>query len=311
MHITATVSSLQTFNWVTMQNQDWYAVLGILPDAEEVVVRAAYRALAQRYHPDRCTDQTADSTRRMAEINMAFAVIGNSASRAEYDKERSGSKQATFSADDDERFDAFDAAIKEVEERWRIAADVFPQIQADRLRLSQVSRSLSFAYVTTLLTTKSFANGSTIANQMEGVFLERFFGENRQIVEFAKTLIFENHREAARGLNRLVEILGSEVDPDLIISRIESQYGLVNLRQRKAAELQQIARIDALKNQVRRFGEFYDAKILAELLGFTIESKDRGFLRGYTVFVHRDGQTVLELSSQDAFKSWAKKNLCD
>ena len=71
-----------------MQNQDWYAVLGILPDAEEVVVRAAYRALAQRYHPDRCTDQPADSTRRMAEINMAFAVIGNSASRAKYDKVR-------------------------------------------------------------------------------------------------------------------------------------------------------------------------------------------------------------------------------
>lgn len=294
-----------------MQKHDWYAVLGILPDAEEVVVRSAYRALAQRYHPDRCTDQPADSTRRMAEINMAFAVIGNSASRAKYDKERSGSQQATFSADDDERFDAFDAAIEELEERWQIAVDIFPQIQVDRLRLSQISRSLSFAYVTTLLTTKSFANGSSIANQMEGVFLGRFFGENRQIVEFAKTLIFDNHRDAARALNRLVDVLGSEVDPNLIITRVESQYGLLDLRQRKATELQQIARIDGLKSKVQRYGEFYDAKILAELLGFTIESIDRGFLQGYKVLVHRDGQTVLELSSQDAFKRWAKENLCN
>ena len=145
---------------------------------------------------------------------------------------------------------------------------------------------------------------------MEGMFLGRFFGENRQIVEFAKTLIFDNHRDAARALNRLVDVLGSEVDPNLIISRIESQYGLLDLRKRKAEELQRIERIDGLKKQVKRYGEFYDAKILAELLGFTIESKDRGFLRGYTVFVYRDGQTVLELSSQDAFKLWAKENLC-
>ena len=33
---------------------DHYATLGVLPDAEDIVVRAAYRALAQRYHPDRC-----------------------------------------------------------------------------------------------------------------------------------------------------------------------------------------------------------------------------------------------------------------
>lgn len=32
---------------------DYYAALGILPDAEVVVVIAAYRALASLYHPDK------------------------------------------------------------------------------------------------------------------------------------------------------------------------------------------------------------------------------------------------------------------
>ena len=32
---------------------DYYAVLGVNPGAEDIVIRAAYKALAQRYHPDR------------------------------------------------------------------------------------------------------------------------------------------------------------------------------------------------------------------------------------------------------------------
>lgn len=32
--------------------QDYYSVLGVLPTADIIVIRAAYRALAQIYHPD-------------------------------------------------------------------------------------------------------------------------------------------------------------------------------------------------------------------------------------------------------------------
>ena len=30
-----------------------YEVLGLLPSAEDVVVKAAYKALAQKFHPDK------------------------------------------------------------------------------------------------------------------------------------------------------------------------------------------------------------------------------------------------------------------
>ncbi|MGI9227665.1 MAG: DnaJ domain-containing protein [Gammaproteobacteria bacterium] len=30
-----------------------YSTLGVTQDAEDVVIKAAYRALAQRYHPDK------------------------------------------------------------------------------------------------------------------------------------------------------------------------------------------------------------------------------------------------------------------
>ena len=33
--------------------KDYYLILGVLPDAQDVVIKAAYKALVQRYHPDR------------------------------------------------------------------------------------------------------------------------------------------------------------------------------------------------------------------------------------------------------------------
>ena len=56
---------------------DHYAILGILPDAEQVVVIAAYRALASLYHPDRWKGDLTEATRRMADINVAYATLGD------------------------------------------------------------------------------------------------------------------------------------------------------------------------------------------------------------------------------------------
>ncbi len=54
---------------------DYYAVLGVLPSADEVVIRAAYKALAQRYHPDKRNTDAPNSDQRMAELNEAYSVL--------------------------------------------------------------------------------------------------------------------------------------------------------------------------------------------------------------------------------------------
>ena len=66
-------------------DKDYYRVLDVLDDAEDIVIRAAYRALAQRYHPDKWEGDQAEATRRMAEINAAYAVLSDPAKRAAYD----------------------------------------------------------------------------------------------------------------------------------------------------------------------------------------------------------------------------------
>ena len=67
-------------------SKDYYATLGVLPSAEHYIVQAAYKALCKRFHPD--VYKGADAHERMAAINEAYEVLGDSSKRAEYDRRR-------------------------------------------------------------------------------------------------------------------------------------------------------------------------------------------------------------------------------
>ena len=64
---------------------DLYAELGVTPQAEPEVIRAAFRALARRYHPDRQTGASAQMAAKMARINHAYDVLGQADRRRAYD----------------------------------------------------------------------------------------------------------------------------------------------------------------------------------------------------------------------------------
>ena len=65
---------------------DHYAILGVTPQAEAVVIRAAYRALIRRYHPD--TNPHPQAQQMAREITAAFKVLSDPERRAEYDEQR-------------------------------------------------------------------------------------------------------------------------------------------------------------------------------------------------------------------------------
>ncbi len=71
-----------------------YELLGLPPHASQDEIRAAYRALARRHHPDTQHDvdpATADRSRQtMAALNGAWAVLGDPARRRAYDAELDG-----------------------------------------------------------------------------------------------------------------------------------------------------------------------------------------------------------------------------
>ncbi len=67
-----------------MKFPDYYAVLGVDRKASQDEIRAAFRRLARKYHPD--VSKEADAAERMAEVNEANAVLSDPAKRAAYDE---------------------------------------------------------------------------------------------------------------------------------------------------------------------------------------------------------------------------------
>ncbi|CAN6581867.1 unnamed protein product [Malus baccata var. baccata] len=65
----------------------YYAVLGIRRDASFSDIRAAYRKLALKWHPDRARNQTAagEANRRFQQIQEAYSVLSDQTKRSMYD----------------------------------------------------------------------------------------------------------------------------------------------------------------------------------------------------------------------------------
>jgi hypothetical protein len=77
------LSRCYTFNSVSIAT--YYDILRVGPQAAPEGVRAAYRALAQKYHPDKLPGNT-DAVRVMAMLNEAYAVLSDPEQRARYDR---------------------------------------------------------------------------------------------------------------------------------------------------------------------------------------------------------------------------------
>lgn len=68
--------------------RDYFAILEIEVSASEQEIRAAYRRLALRYHPD-LHPERADAEQRLKDLNEAYEVLGNPVQRARYLRARS------------------------------------------------------------------------------------------------------------------------------------------------------------------------------------------------------------------------------
>lgn len=86
-----------------MASQDWfdkdfYKVLGVSKDVSEAELKKTYRKLARKYHPDSNPDNP-KAEAKFKEISEAYHVVGDAASRAEYDQIRAmGSRAPRFTA---------------------------------------------------------------------------------------------------------------------------------------------------------------------------------------------------------------------
>jgi curved DNA-binding protein CbpA len=66
-----------------MSKADLYQLLQVDPAADPAVIRAAYRVLAAKHHPD-----VGGDAEQMAELNGAWSVLSDAVARSAYDRDR-------------------------------------------------------------------------------------------------------------------------------------------------------------------------------------------------------------------------------
>lgn len=69
-----------------MPDPDLYKILQVDPEADPEIIQAAYRRLAQKFHPDLAAGREAAD--RMVLINLAWATLRDPVARAAYDQAR-------------------------------------------------------------------------------------------------------------------------------------------------------------------------------------------------------------------------------
>lgn len=108
--------------------KDYYSILGVSEEASQQAIKAAFRKLAFKHHPDTNPGSEKEAEAKFKEINEAYAVIGDKARRQQYDAARkSGFAGAGY--------DGFQYSQQ----------DIFQSIFANRATLEELNRMFSQA----------------------------------------------------------------------------------------------------------------------------------------------------------------------
>ncbi len=202
--------------------QNHYKVLGLTPDVENAVIKAAYRALCKKYHPDRFEGDKEYATELMKKINVAYEVLSDPGKRDEYDK--NWGKSDDYQTNDVKE-EQYNAGV-ELENEWGFVVEYYPVLSKLHSNLNQISPPLASAFKILILDLQEFENPISVAKKLESQFLEKYFGSKIAIQETALNYIMSGNREAARELNKAVKIFGSNLDEYVVLSKIKRKFPL-------------------------------------------------------------------------------------
>lgn len=206
-----------------MVTKDYYRILRVLPDAEDAVIRAAYKALAFLYHPDRKPTGSKTDHERMALINEAFEILSDAQKRSEYDARLNVDKDrrsSDYGESDSDPIPTTDPFLRD----WEVACNYYPDLAEIAASLSKLSWQLTLTFKGYLLESKSFDRRLDVANGLRTQFLQLYFGNNKRIKTLARSLIEANNFGAAKTLNQAVRVLGPDADSTVVINRLKQKY---------------------------------------------------------------------------------------
>lgn len=93
-----------------MPRLDYYAILGVSPQASDEDIKKVYRKLALKYHPDR-NQGNPEAETKIRQINAAYEILGNAEARRAYERLRFGGYKPGTESGGPEAEDTIDPSV--------------------------------------------------------------------------------------------------------------------------------------------------------------------------------------------------------
>ena len=263
--------------------KDWYSILGVLPSIEPEALRPIYLALIKKYHPDVFKGDLSFSEAKTKDLNEAYRILSDPNLRRDFDEElsRRGVHKKDFTDENTSSEDPID--LNELEENWLFVTNYHPELLIISSYLGKISQTLNADFKIRILTTKDFKSATVIANVMKTQHLNRYFGKNPQILDFAETAILCFRRDIALELNKAITVLGEPGGDSDTKKLLEN----ISLRFNWSAENE--------KGRPPKEKIVFSQKWLSDLLDL-YESGRIGF---FTLYCEMDQSTFIQFGSFD------------
>jgi hypothetical protein len=176
-------------------------------------------SVSDQVSPRQVDREESTAKQKMHEINEAYEVLSDNKAREQYDRARQKKEFDEYESENDATQDAFRSAEQAQRSDWDVAVEYYPDLDTIYADLKRTSFQLAFAFRETMLETKQFPAAKKVADDLEASFLKVYFGSNSKLLAFARNLIADGHKDAAKELNRAIYVLGTSADADLVISQ--------------------------------------------------------------------------------------------
>lgn len=206
--------------------KDYYKILGISPYAEISEISAAYRALAQIYHPDKWKGDKKTGDNKIREINEAYDTLKNKNKKQKYDKEYFASKKDQPKQEDftKQNYEQNKDFIDGLDALWKVVIEFYPDIEEERIHLHKIDKALSQVFQKIIIGTKSASDWQEMASLTVTSFFKSILATDKLVLHrFVELILLEGKRNIAIETIDAINIIGDK-DTDIITDKIEVKY---------------------------------------------------------------------------------------
>lgn len=198
---------------------NYYEIPGVSHNAETEVIKAAYRALSKKYHPDTTSLDPKEANQRMQDVNLAYDTLSNVDKRKQYDNELRLKNRQSETHEESSK-----TSVDETERAWRVAVDYYPYLASWYQDLSKLSPQLAQSFKSVIIKKKDYESAFRLAKSLERDHLSRIFGPNDDFQLFGKELILDGNDKAIEELRITISVIGDKRPPYKVIRKIREKY---------------------------------------------------------------------------------------